>query len=165
MRLGHLALHGALVVIVVGLHFACGGSGGSGAASPSSASTEAKEKSDKLDKGDRDKDKGGEVANGTTLTEFQKKRLLGHYSTQDGGSGFILDRTVTPWRGKLDGTSKVVTLQETNTPRRGMKEYQSDDKSIWVRVDTESGRVELFQGPKQHEGVRVVRDADADQLK
>ena len=39
----------------------------------------------------------------------------------------------------------------------------SDDHSIWVRV-REDGTVEGFQGPKQREGVDVVRDADANQL-
>ena len=32
------------------------------------------------------------------------------------------------------------------------------------RVEKESGEVLLFQGPKQHEGVRVVHDADAQPL-
>lgn len=104
-----------------------------------------------------------EVATGNTLTEFQKKRLLGHYSTNDGASGFILDRTVTPPRGKLDGTDKICPLTESNGPF-DTKEYRCDDHSIWIRVDGE-GNVQLFQGPKQKEGVRVVRDADANQLK
>jgi hypothetical protein len=105
-----------------------------------------------------------EVASGSTLTDFQKKRLLGHYSTMDGATGFILDRTVTPWRGKLDGVDKVVTLNETNEPRRGVKEYTSADRSMWLRVESESGDVQLFQGPKQTEGVPVQRDADAERL-
>ena len=110
-------------------------------------------------------DKGPEIATGNTLTEFQKSRLLGHYSTEDGASGFILDRTATPWRGKLDGPNKTVTLTKSNTPRRGETEYASEDHSIWIRVIDESGSVEYFQGPKQNEGVRVRRDADAQQLK
>lgn len=109
------------------------------------------------------KSPSGEVASGSTLTEFQKSRLLGHYSTEDGASGFILDRTVTPPKAKLDGTDKICALQESHGPLE-TKEYRCDDHSIWVRV-SESGDVQLFQGPKQHEGVRVVRDADAKQLK
>lgn len=150
MRLSDLALHACAVVFVVGLHVACGG--GNASAPPAQTTSTAGEKP-------------GEVATGSTLTEFQKKRLLGHYSTEDGASGFILDRTVTPWRGKLDGVNKTVTLAKSNTPKRGETEYTSDDKSIWIRVDDESGQVELFQGPKQTQGVRVVRDADAAQLK
>jgi len=111
--------------------------------------------------------KSKEVATGSSLTEFQKKRLIGHYSTVNGMSGFILDRTVSPWRAKLDGTNKVTTMYVSNTPKHEETEYKSDDKSvgIWLRVDNESGSVLLFQGPKEHEGVRVLRDADADQLK
>jgi hypothetical protein len=145
---GLVGLAAALFVIV---HLGCGGGNSASPASSTGATPT--------------RDPHAEVATGSTLTEFQKRRLLGHYSTQDGATGFILDRTVTPWRGKLDGTNKVVTLNESNEPRRGVKEYTSEDHSIWVRVDTESGEVELFQGPKQHEGVRVHRDADAQQLK
>jgi len=110
----------------------------------------------------RDKDEP-EVATGNTLTEFQKRRLLGHYSTRDGASGFILDRTGTPFLAKLDGVEKVVELSESGGPYN-TKEYRSGDKSIWIRVD-EGGRVLLFQGPKQINGVDVVRDADANRLR
>ena len=130
------------VIILAALQAACGG--GNAGSAPSAT--------------------GGEIATGNTLTEFQKSRLLGHYSTQDGASGFILDRTGTPWKARLDGVAKVVTLAESNEPRRGVKEYKSEDGSVWIRVE-ESGQVELFQGPKQHEGVRITRDADAEQLK
>ncbi len=151
-RTRDLAIGGA-ALLVLGLHVACGGGSGNAAPGQAPATSSSKE-------GDTGRT---EVATGNTLTEFQKSRLLGHYSTEDGASGFILDRTVTPWRAKLDGVNKVVKLQETNT-LRDSKEYTSDDKSIWIRVHAESGQVQLFQGPKQHEGVRVHRDADARQL-
>lgn len=104
-----------------------------------------------------------EVATGNTLTEFQKRRLLGHYSTNDGGSGFILDRTGSPFLAKLDGVDKVQTLSESSGPYH-TKEYRSGDGTVWIRVD-EEGRVLLFQGPKQINGVNVVRDADANRLR
>jgi hypothetical protein len=110
----------------------------------------------------RDKDEP-EIATGNTLTEFQKKRLLGHYSTHDGASGFILDRTGKPFLAKLDGIDKVVELSESYGPYN-TKEYRSADKSVWLRID-ESGRVVSFQGPKQINGVDVVRDADANRLR
>jgi hypothetical protein len=141
------AIHIGILGVTLALHLACGGGGGgsSGATTPTSEKKE--------------------VATGNTLTEFQKRQLLGHYSTEDGASGFILDRTVTPWRAKLDGTGKTVTLKLSNTPRRGESEYKSDDGNIWIRVEDEGGRVLLFQGPKQHQGVPITRDADAEQLK
>jgi len=128
------------------LAVACGGNSSAAPATSPTSSPESKE-----------------VASGGTLTEFQKSRLLGHYSTRDGASGFILDRTVTPPRAKLDGTDKVCPLAESHGPF-DTKEYRCEDKTIWIRVDGE-GNVQLFQGPKQHEGVNVVRDADAKQLK
>jgi hypothetical protein len=104
-----------------------------------------------------------EVATGNTLTKFQRERLLGHYSTHDGASGFILDRTNgATWKAKLDGTTQVQPLTMTHGPYE-TKEYRSDDHSIWLRVD-EHGSVVLFQGPGLHQGVPVVRDADANQL-
>lgn len=143
-----LALRGGPALFALGLLVACGcRSDGSRAQAPAAGAGTT----------------GREVATGDTLTEFQKSRLLGHYSTEDGASGFILDRTVSPWRAKLDGVGRVVTLNESNSVR-GAKEYTSEDRSLWIRVETETGDVMLFQGPKQHEGVRVQRDADAERL-
>jgi len=107
---------------------------------------------------------GSEVADGQHLTEFQKSRLLGHYSTEDGKSGFVLDRTVDPPKARLDGDATVRTLSKRGSVS-GAYELISDDKKIWLRIAEEGGEVLLFQGPKQTEGVRVVRDADAAQLK
>jgi len=103
-----------------------------------------------------------EIATGNTLTEFQRTRLLGHYSTEDGTSGFILDRTGSAWKVKLDGTTAVSTMSDSPGPFDS-REYRSGDHSIWLRVSP-TGEVDLFQGPKQTEGVRVVRDADANRL-
>lgn len=105
-------------------------------------------------------DPAGETATGDTLTEFQKSRLLGHYSAEDGQSGFILDRTKTPWKAKLDGGGAVLTLSASHGPYETM-EYRGQD--FWIRVDKD-GEVVLFDGPRQTEGVRVVRDANANQL-
>jgi hypothetical protein len=104
-----------------------------------------------------------EVATGNTLTEFQKRRLLGHYSTYDGASGFIFDRTGAPFLAKLDGVERPMPLAESDGAYHS-KEYRSADHSIWIRVD-EEGSVLLFQGPKQHQGVEVARDADAKPLR
>ena len=102
-----------------------------------------------------------EVADGATLTELQKKRLLGHYSTFDAGSGFILDRTASPFKAKLDGVAGHHALSESGGAL-DTKEYRGG--GIWLRID-KNGSVLLFRGPKQHEGVRVLRDADAAQLR
>lgn len=143
---------------------ACGGGSSNGAASPPPATAPVAAKSTPPPSATPSATTP-EVATGGTLTKFQRSRLLGHYSTPDGASGFILDRTVTPWRAKLDGTSDVVTLEQSNTPRRGQTEYTSADKRIWIRVEDASGEVLLFQGPKQHEGVDVHRDAEANELR
>ena len=175
MRITNLFTHATMVLCALGLHLACGGSNPPRPASSPSATNSGQPSTNSTTSSNQPPSDPvqvqlharlkQDVATGDTLTEFQKTRLLGHYSTGDGASGFILDRTVTPWRAKLDGVKKVVTLKESNTPRRGEKEYTSDDRSIWIRVDTESGSLLLFQGPKQHEGVRIDRDADAEQLK
>ena len=107
---------------------------------------------------------GQEVADGKHLTEFQKSRLLGHYSTEDGKSGFVLDRTVDPPKARLDGDPTVRPLSKQGSVS-GAYELVSADKKIWLRLDESSGEVLLFQGPKQTEGVRIIRDADAEQLK
>jgi hypothetical protein len=103
-----------------------------------------------------------EVATGTARTKFQQRRLLGHYSTLDGGSGFILDRTDINVRAKLDGTSDVKILTAQGGPRQ-TKDYRSADGHIWLRID-QHGEVLLFQGPNGTQGVEVIRDADAEPL-
>ncbi|MCP4449503.1 MAG: hypothetical protein GY811_29835 [Myxococcales bacterium] len=105
-----------------------------------------------------------EVADGKNLTDFQKKRLLGHYSTYDGKSGFILDRTVDPPKAKLDGAPEVFELTRQGSVT-GAYELVNPSTEFWIRIDEESGSVLLFDGPQQNQGVDVTRDADAEQLK
>lgn len=141
-----------ILALAAGACAACGGAPQGGSSTPDKETTV--KLADRLQ---------SETATGSTLTEFQKKRLLGHYSTHDGATGVILDRTVTPHRAKLDGVDKVVTLEESHGPY-STKEYRSTDPPMWFRIG-EDGDVQLFQGPKQTSGVRVVRDADANPLK
>lgn len=108
---------------------------------------------------------GGEKADSKHLTDFQKSRLIGHYSTEDGKSGFVIDLSdENAPKARLDGDTAVKVLKKRGSVS-GAYELVSDDHKFWVRMNAESGDVMLFQGPKQHEGVDVVRDADADQLK
>ncbi len=102
-----------------------------------------------------------EVADSNSLTEFQKRRLLGHYSTIDGKTGFVLDRTVDPPRVRVDGDRYVKNLAERPSVRCCV-EYAAGD--FWVRVDKDSGAIVEFQGALQRDAVRVIRDADAQPL-
>jgi hypothetical protein len=99
-----------------------------------------------------------ELADSNHLTEFQIRRLLGHYSTIDGKAGFVLDRTVDPPRVQLDGDPYVKVLG-VNPSVRCCVEYNAGN--FWVRIDNDTGAIVEFQGDPQHEGVRVIRDADA----
>lgn len=103
-----------------------------------------------------------EVATGKEPTTFQRRRLLGHYSTLDGKSGVTLDRRTDVVKARLDGSNDVKVLAASGGPH-GTTEYRSDDGTIWLRVD-EHGSVLLFQGPEQKEGVEVINDADAEPL-
>jgi hypothetical protein len=49
-----------------------------------------------------------EVADGNHLTGFQIRRLIGHYTTLDGRSGFILDRFADPPRARLTAIRRSV---------------------------------------------------------
>ena len=108
-------------------------------------------------------DKAPEVATGKEPTEFQKSKLIGHYSTLDGTSGFILDRTQDPWVARLDGTNENEPLVWQGAKHEST-DYVSPNHKVWLRVAKESGEVMLFQGPKEKEGVRVTRDANAKSL-
>jgi hypothetical protein len=94
-------------------------------------------------------------------TAFQRRRLLGHYATLDGKTGFVLDRTVDPPRARLDSDS-IVRVLAVQPSVRCCVEYRGGN--FWVRVDKDSGAIVQFQGERQTEGVRVVRDGDADPL-
>lgn len=104
-----------------------------------------------------------EVATGKAPTEFQKSKMIGHYSTLDGATGFVVDRTQDPIVVRLDGTDQNEPLIWHGALHESI-DYQSPSKKVWLRVRKESGDVMLFQGPKEHEGVRVTRDADAKTL-
>ena len=104
-----------------------------------------------------------EIATGKEPTEFQKSKMVGHYSTLDGATGFIVDRTQDPIVVRLDGTAANEPLVWHGAQHESI-DYQSPSKKVWLRVLKESGDVMLFQGPKEHEGVRVTRDADAKSL-
>jgi hypothetical protein len=104
-----------------------------------------------------------EVATGKEPTAFQKSKMIGHYSTIDGATGFIIDRTQDPIVVRLDGTTENEPLIWHGAKHESI-DYQSPSKKVWLRVGKESGDVMLFQGPKEHEGVRVTRDADAKSL-
>ncbi len=104
-----------------------------------------------------------EVATGNEPTEFQKSKMIGHYSTLDGATGFVIDRTRDPIVVRLDGTAVNEPLVFEGARLESI-DYQSPSKKVWLRVRKESGDVMLFQGPKEHEGVRVIRDADAKTL-
>lgn len=104
-----------------------------------------------------------EVATGKEPTEFQKSKMIGHYSTVDGATGFIIDRTQDPIVVRLDGTAVNEPLIWYGALHESI-DYRSPSKKVWLRVRKESGDVMLFQGPKEHEGVRVTRDADAKTL-
>jgi hypothetical protein len=104
-----------------------------------------------------------EVADGQHLTDFQLSRLLGHYSTIDGRTGFVLDRTKEPPLARLDGDAEVRELERRGSVH-GAYELISADKKVWLRIDESTGDVLLFAGPREQEGVEVVRDADAERL-
>jgi hypothetical protein len=83
-----------------------------------------------------------EVSRGVRVTTFQIRQLLGHYTTLDGKTGLVLDRTVNPPRARIDGDVYV--------------------KNLDVRP---SLRCCIEYGPLQTDrAVRVIRDADAEPL-
>ncbi len=99
------------------------------------------------------------VANGVGVTTFQLRQLLGHYTTLDGKTGFVLDRTVDPPRARIDGDPYVKNL-DVRPSIRCCVEYAAG--GLWMRVDKDSGAILEFQGSLQRDrSVRVIRDADA----
>jgi hypothetical protein len=104
-------------------------------------------------------DSSGVVSNGVGVTTFQMRQLLGHYTTLDGKTGFVLDRTVDPPRARMDGDPYVKNL-EVRPSIHCCVEYAA--AGLWMRVDKDTGAVLEFVGSLQGaRPVRVIRDADA----
>ncbi|WP_394847125.1 serine/threonine protein kinase [Pendulispora brunnea] len=92
------------------------------------------------------------------LTDFQKSRLLGHYSTYDGRRGFVLDRLGEPVKVRLDGESTVHSLKERYSQWTWL-DYISEDGKIEIRTKQDTGEVVKLNYAD------VVRDADARPLR
>jgi hypothetical protein len=102
-----------------------------------------------------------EMTDGTQPTEFQLRRLVGHYATPDGRFGFILDRTASPPRIRLDGDRYVLALSPLQASK-GWLEYTAG--GIWMRLDEETGRILSVSFSGLKDATRVVRDGDAKPL-
>jgi hypothetical protein len=102
-----------------------------------------------------------DVADGTHATEFQSSRLVGHYSTPNGRTGFVLDRTSDPPKIKMDGDAYTLVLSPRQASK-GWLEYVA--ANIWIRIDEQTGRILSFTGPGMTDSSFVVRDADAKTL-
>ncbi|WP_394836785.1 serine/threonine protein kinase [Pendulispora rubella] len=92
------------------------------------------------------------------LTDFQRSRLLGHYSTYDGRRGFVLDRLGEPVKVRLDGDSTVHSLKERYSQWTWL-DYLSEDGKIEIRTKQDTGEVVKLNYAD------VVRDADARPLR
>jgi len=98
------------------------------------------------------------ATSGRVLTDFQRSRLLGHYSTLDGRRGFVLDRLAEPAKVRLDGETAVQTLKERYSQWTWL-DYLNADGRIEIRTKQDSGEVVRLNGTD------VVRDADARPLR
>lgn len=87
---------------------------------------------------------------------------VSHFSTVDGGSGFVFDQNRKPFLVQLDGSTEVIELAERDGAYSS-KEYTNKEKGVWIRIYP-NGRI-LFDGPDQTSGVDVRKDADAASLR
>lgn len=102
-----------------------------------------------------------ELADGSQPTEFQVQRLVGHYATLDGKSGFIFDRSTDPPLVLRDGDPFALRVAVA-TNRRCCWDYTA--AGMTVRVERSTGRITWFADDAHPGGAPVVRDADAEPL-
>jgi len=102
-----------------------------------------------------------ELADGSHPTELQMQQLVGHYSTLDGKSGFIFDRTADPPLVLRDGDRFAVSVTVAAN-RRCCWDYAAAGMSL--RVDRATGRITELIDDAHPDGAPVVRDADAEPL-
>jgi hypothetical protein len=90
------------------------------------------------------------------------KLRLGHYSSGDGLTGFVFDRTGAKPQIRMDGTSEIIELTPRGAPH-GQTDLAHGIQGVIIRVG-EDGQVTYFRGPRG-DSVRMIRDADAEPLK
>ena len=96
--------------------------------------------------------------NAPPSTSIPKLRL-GHYSSGDGMTGFVLDRTGKKPRMRLDGTKEIVEM-EPEPASRSETALTVHLKGVVMRLG-EHGEVTFFRG---NEALSMTRDADAEPL-
>lgn len=87
------------------------------------------------------------------------KLRIGHYSSGDGMTGFILDRTGAKARMQLDGASGIVALDSEAAPFEATS-LRAPKGGVVLRVGPR-GEVEYYRG---NESIGMRRDCDADPL-
>jgi hypothetical protein len=86
---------------------------------------------------------------------------IGHYSSGDGLTGFVFDRTGAKPKIRMDGTHETLVLEPKSAP---LDQTDLVEQGYGVRIRLgQYGQVIYFRGPRA-DSVRVARDADADPL-
>jgi len=108
----------------------------------------------------------GRLVTGKRISEPEERQAVGSWpmnmiATPDGRFGFILDRTASPPRIRLDGDRYVLALSPLQASK-GWLEYTAG--GIWMRLDEETGRILSVSFSGLKDATRVVRDGDAKPL-
>jgi len=94
------------------------------------------------------------------IEERDDRLRLGHYSSGDGLSGLILDRTTEgAARARLDGSTTVIDLAIVRSSERRAL-LISADGTLTLEIDDRGG-VRRYEGERE---VRLFRDGDAEPL-
>jgi len=91
----------------------------------------------------------------------EPKLRLGHYSSGDGLTGFVFDRTGPKPKLRMDGTTQAVVLEPRPAP---LDQTDLVEQGYGVRIRLgRYGEVTFFRGGRG-DSVPVARDADAERL-
>lgn len=99
------------------------------------------------------------AASTATASTVIPKLRLGHYSSGDGMTGFVLDRTGKKPRMRMDGTKEIVEMDPEPAPRNETA-LTVHLRGVVMRLG-EHGEVTFFRG---NEAISMHRDADAEPL-
>jgi hypothetical protein len=86
---------------------------------------------------------------------------LGHYSSGDGMVGFVLDRTGSPPKMRLDGTTEVLPLEVRRTSARSY-DLVNHERHIGLSVDDDGSVIYSKRGGGPNR--EMYLDAEADPL-
>jgi hypothetical protein len=102
------------------------------------------------------------IADGAAAGDAGPPLRIGHYSSGDGLTGFVLDRLGTPIKLRFDGSDEILVLTPQPAPYNSVTLKRDDGR--WLLRIYQDGKMLLFSDKLSGGSANVYRDQDAQPL-